>query len=533
MRLPVFTDWLLQALTIWEMDEVAPKPHLVCFAVDLAALLMKNENKFTILSKKQFLERIYNIKKNCNFFELSCVQLAYVKCLFSFLEHKSGFEFLKSFKIWSRLMDRTWKVEQTDLLEEIVCFFALFLEKLIDYDQHLCLKIIRDLMVPVNNYLYGSGNLLEYSTGSIDFSTQFPCDLIEFFFVKKFCYSENCRLLLMFYHNFQSVSLNFSNQHFIAEIQKIILIMQFLQVYINLREKTIVVSQGKFIISQTLNTFLQSAFWTNYEDIQKILHFSNFYCKVLESKLSMFEVATKNEILIFPKKILVLKLMPNFALLLRNVYQENHPKSPNQSENVSAADFMNKAFQITSPKIYRSLYFWRDHLLAAPNLLQLCINNWKFLKISKKYFCKEQAVFVIQTLIYTLKKCVNFMKNPSGFSNLEYLQLTIEILWVFLNEFEMTWIDGLEVFDIMDYAFQFMGLSSWSSEIVVNTLKLVNITIVKYMTPNLALLIDRTSDSTVSLLGPLLIDKLHDSNINVKVSALEIVWSILRLSEKG
>ena len=67
----------------------------------------------------------------------------------------------------------------------------------------------------------------------------------------------------------------------------------------------------------------------------------------------------------------------------------------------------------------------------------------------------------------------------------------------------------------------------------MQALKLVNLSIAKYMAPNLALLVNRTSDSALSLLGPMLNTRLHDLNWEVRDSALEVVNTISEIANKS
>lgn len=62
-------------------------------------------------------------------------------------------------------------------------------------------------------------------------------------------------------------------------------------------------------------------------------------------------------------------------------------------------------------------------------------------------------------------------------------------------------------------------------------LKLLNSSILKFLSPNLALLVDKGSDSTLDILGPTLYMKLHDRSWEVRDTALEVVHSISSISQ--
>lgn len=65
---------------------------------------------------------------------------------------------------------------------------------------------------------------------------------------------------------------------------------------------------------------------------------------------------------------------------------------------------------------------------------------------------------------------------------------------------------------------------------MVEAFKLLQLSITKYMTPNLALLVDRTSDCSLNQLGPLLKTKLLDDDWEIRNSSLEVLAKVIELS---
>lgn len=53
------------------------------------------------------------------------------------------------------------------------------------------------------------------------------------------------------------------------------------------------------------------------------------------------------------------------------------------------------------------------------------------------------------------------------------------------------------------------------------------------MTPNLTLLLDRTSDSSLGQLGPVLLSKLEDMDWEIRKNSLEVVTTISELSHSS
>lgn len=60
----------------------------------------------------------------------------------------------------------------------------------------------------------------------------------------------------------------------------------------------------------------------------------------------------------------------------------------------------------------------------------------------------------------------------------------------------------------------------------MRALKLMDIALTKYMAPNMALLVDTTNDTVMNIMGPILYAKTHDSDWEVRDSALELLKTI-------
>lgn len=67
----------------------------------------------------------------------------------------------------------------------------------------------------------------------------------------------------------------------------------------------------------------------------------------------------------------------------------------------------------------------------------------------------------------------------------------------------------------------------------MEALKLLKLSIEKYMSPNLALLVDRTNDSSLSQLGPLLHLKLKENHWQIRDGSLQVLLTISELAYRS
>lgn len=71
------------------------------------------------------------------------------------------------------------------------------------------------------------------------------------------------------------------------------------------------------------------------------------------------------------------------------------------------------------------------------------------------------------------------------------------------------------------------------SQQTVESLKLIQTSIEHFLTPNLALLMDKMEGSGMEDLGPTIYKRLHDNSWEVRDSVLELLNSIVEISKES
>ncbi|VEN47491.1 unnamed protein product [Callosobruchus maculatus] len=162
-----------------------------------------------------------------------------------------------------------------------------------------------------------------------------------------------------------------------------------------------------------------------------------------------------------------------------------------------------------------------------------------YILIGRKNFTIAMANTTVQFAIYCLKDITQSLKEkPQLWDSLgpdfcTYMTLLLDTMVKFFKEFNITWREITETVSVLDIAFCCLECyPHWPHNVVVKGLELVDVAISKYMSPNMALLIDKVHDSVMGLLGPMLYAKLHDIHWEVRDSALEVICTITRISNK-
>lgn len=104
VNLPVFTEWLFKAIQYWEESSSLPTPTVTTFTAYLTSLLSKNERCFVAFNSCNLYIRLCTTLKLRTPDSLPSVKLGYIKLLASFLEHKSGVEWLIATNNWQDVL---------------------------------------------------------------------------------------------------------------------------------------------------------------------------------------------------------------------------------------------------------------------------------------------------------------------------------------------------------------------------------------------------------------------------------------------
>jgi hypothetical protein len=122
ITLPICAEWLGgRAVVTWSAKRVTPAACIASFTLNLAALLAKNEDRFCSLNKNNFFIKLVNVLKARQSGVAPSVKLAYVKLLSSFLEHKSGIEWMIACTFWETVFQFSLSDQDNESRKRVQC----------------------------------------------------------------------------------------------------------------------------------------------------------------------------------------------------------------------------------------------------------------------------------------------------------------------------------------------------------------------------------------------------------------------------
>ncbi|XP_014241222.1 uncharacterized protein LOC106661957 [Cimex lectularius] len=209
--------------------------------------------------------------------------------------------------------------------------------------------------------------------------------------------------------------------------------------------------------------------------------------------------------------------------------------------------YIEKLFRVACPKTIRFCYSFRLQLSSqGPNLEKGCVKNiHKFEQLAT--ICnKEQAVLVFQALIHIFKFIIVPKENPHlndllfpriNYYNTENSQYPvilpplISALCTYLKKFDISWRDSLETVCIMSLTQFLLNDINIPPMLCTATLRLIKMILLKFMPPNLALLVNTLQGSSMQDLGKQLYKTLHSYHWEVRDSTIEVLTTISILAE--
>jgi hypothetical protein len=467
--------------------------------------------------------------------------------LSSFLEHKSGIEWMVASNFWENVFHLSLADQDECVVKESTVVMSKLLEKTIDIDKNFCDDVVQRIMSLLSENTYRSiraatdSEVMDDAVASQHLKPVLKLigDILQYSLEGILFDRKDYRVVLIFLNHLNSEE-RISDFMVIAplkplvfDVGKIMFVVQFLELHVQVVTKNVAAATLNATVSKIKDTFVSTLSKGSWENFIKLCHFGQFYWKLIETHIPLIKIR-RSKSQSFSNHFLILMLVPQFCFTIKYCIS-----LPDLQEEMLRDEFRDvfflKLFEMMNQETIRLAFTWRDNFFARPDVDKIAKYVATLINNSLRYYSREEAVVAFQGQIYTLKDTIEAIKESPEkleffLNQMDYLVLVFETAAILINEFDITWKDSREAIDVMAIAFDFLAVPNWSTQIVVQALKLINVATAKYMTPNLALLVDSTADSTTALLGPLLCAKLLDEVVEVKEAAVEVMCTMAKVS---
>lgn len=443
-------------------------PQGTVFIIHLTAVVCENEGNFLNTSFVKVVGTLFScIKQRLKqsgvdgelFF--SCLKL-----FSSFLIHTSGVQCIISHNIVDFLKYLTQQRSSSASCmnsipsREIFKFVAKLLQKCRKYNKNFLFYTLTDLLAPLKNC---DNNIARSELVTLKRSVQFLIGVIEEL-LKQCCQSADFEVFFIFRDkcNYESTVRSAFNI-----IQDEVLIFSlnnilFLSTFFELGRWARGSSPDK--LREAVWNFglslIEAAKTSKMNGVMKLCFLSHTY----------FAYANRNGPMtlgIFEKQMLLLQFMP----LLCNSVSFGDIQSSNNNisdEDEIRQDLVTKFLKGLYPTTLRIYMSWKEHL----NNNSLCdaTDALKYILETRQFLSREAANLAVQMLIYLVAD-LNIIrrKNPEQLpvATETYVELLLETLIAFVEEFHLTGVDSVEAVSLLEIAFDFLCLISNSIKVII------------------------------------------------------------------
>ncbi|XP_044272394.1 uncharacterized protein LOC123016210 isoform X3 [Tribolium madens] len=528
ITLPIFTKWLNTAVDTWSARKTPPPSIIVSFTLHLTSLLSKNEEKFCELNSANFYTKLIDILNQLN--AMPFVQLAYIKLLISFLEHKSGIEFLLSYAFWEDIYHLSLSNE-SQVSKESTKFMSKILDINLDTNEIFCKNVVKKIMSPCQ--CLKLSNLIK---SDLESSLRLIANILELVFELALVEDKDFRIAHFFLDEFRQeklfddLLLMFETHRFNVNFVKIIFVIEFLDFRQDFLTNNCSYDKVKKFCSKIRKDFLSHLSNENFYVVMELLKFSVLYWKYIELNFPT-DKSSPSSYCISDHFVGAL-ILPQMFLVVKHFISWSEIEMKTIEDECRQLCF-NEHLKMIEPDFFRFFFNCKHNLLASSGLVEICMKSFNHIKNLELHFSKDSAMIIFKKIIYHIKDMVvAAAESPQKLqilANHEFFAEAFKLVATLLDKFRITWKDNFEVINVIAISFDFLMLCKWPANEVVQALNLINVAIRNYMSPNMLLLVDISSDSTLDLLGPLLAAKLL-ATTDVKTATLEVIHTMAHIS---
>ncbi|XP_063917690.1 uncharacterized protein LOC135133272 isoform X10 [Zophobas morio] len=537
---PVFSEWLVKAVGVWGTPGATPETHSISFALNLAALLCKNEDKFNELNSHNFFLKLIKATK-ARESKVTKIKMAYVRLLGAFLDHEAGILWMTGSNLWEDVLSLCLASRDGVIVDECTRFVRKMLERTLVHDENFCGGVINRIMFPLGENIYscikGSEDVSDdVATERLQPTLKLTANVLEELLKGVQLEGKDYGLLFLFLKNFHTEGricdfmMIAQKRPLLFDLSKIVFIMQFLELYAEVITNTTTMAKVAASIAKIRSNFLQNFLKASVPETIEFISFGLLYWNLVETKLPSFD----NDNAPLSKYLTVSMFMPNLCFVIKYLTKRSDLEEELVNDNIRA-NFFGQMMKTAPCDVKKIFGAWHQRISYVDSVDVICRRCCGVIKNSRNLFSRDQAAIVFRFLIYFLSDIVRITtENPAKVDfvvhQASYVGETFKLVGVLVDDFDFVLKDGFEVTYVMGLCFDFLGITEWSSEVVVEVMKLANIATVHYMAPNMALLVEETPDLTINRLGPLLCSKtLHDC-AEVRKAALEVACTSAAIS---
>ncbi|XP_044733633.1 uncharacterized protein LOC123296236 [Chrysoperla carnea] len=548
----IFTNWIDEAITQWEQSPLnLPSIPIQTFALNLTSLVSSNETQFIKLDLINLYTRMCKLFCVEHDYTNVSVKLGYVRLLTSFLSYPSGIQWILESERWKHILKYCYKSQTIYITRESQNFFIKLLK--VCYDSEKFIEYVDLIFIEILLPLQKLQKVAEIKNDEIEDDITPMLKLIQTILHEFYLNYSNPKLFTKIFiskyqndleQNLWSLVNTTPNNKFHIILAHILTQLYFGTI-INLKtdnnssdDTSSTTSSESNENPQVLNIFSGKLYALfnlliskrSFGAFIKTVGIAHVYCCKL---ISEHKIEYTNQLVMF-------QLIPIGSLIQMYLEFDNSYCKSDHPENEIMELYIAKLFKISCEDTIRLCYTIRDAILnAGPKICQeICVQGLGLSMQTRTYYERDQIIILFQHLMYLLLNLSdatrdNKLPNELAVDPHGVITNLLQSIATLITEFKLTWRDCVETICLLDKSVNLLKSQMISSRATVLALKVIQLGIENFMAPNLALLMDSIEcSSALTDLGPLLYQRLHDVQWEIRDSVLEVLHTLIVISER-
>uniref|UniRef100_A0A182MFV2 Uncharacterized protein n=1 Tax=Anopheles culicifacies TaxID=139723 RepID=A0A182MFV2_9DIPT len=546
VKSPEVFQWLETMLKQWESDR-PPATDICAFTLQLLGMIVENEWDFSrIQNGSRMLDRFQECIQRNGKMQNPSIKLGHVLVLKAISRHAMGMAWIKQSGSWRICLDYYNGYQTIYITRETSLFIYEVLERFCamgDYEE--VKEIVRTILSPLIDCVWKSPEQVDAVLVN-DYHSQkiiSPLlNLMQTLFRKIIESKQRTRVayFILYTYKFERNLWKFTDtmhdHTYLAKIWQT-------HIYANCARLCTmeIPPEDTFAVDLTFDrytiNFLNYVNFSirrgNVQNVMLMAETHHALWRILGDRAPE-EVVLKNQSIRFGDQILLLQLFPV-------VYEMQCFATKDLPDYVEK--FCTQLYDIACEFTIRLIYACRDIFQAYNlNVTELACKSIQGIVTTHK-LPRPRAVIAFQAFVYLLKEflpdmCCSlegesrvFGKADLMLSKPNLLSAIINGLMSLIENFKITWKECIESTAIVNFMLNLLANPNLPPRLVVLALKLTQTSIEHFLAPNLALLMDNISGSGLEHVGHIIYKRLHDLSWEARDSALELLASIVTISE--
>ncbi|XP_053658285.1 uncharacterized protein LOC128707359 [Anopheles marshallii] len=546
VKSPEVFQWLETMLKQWESDR-PPATDIAAFTLQLLGMIVENEWDFSrIQNGSRMLDRFQECIQRNGKMQNPSIKLGHVLVLKAISRHAMGMAWIKQSGSWRICLDYYNGYQTIYITRETSLFIYEVLERFCamgDYEE--AKEIVRTILSPLIDCVWKSPEqddavlVNDYHSQKIISPL---LNLMQTLFRKIIESKQRTRVayFILYTYKFERNLWKFTDtihdHTYLAKIWQT-------HIFANCARLCTmeIPPEDTFAVDLTFDrytiNFLNYVNFSirrgNVQNVMLMAETHHALWRILGDRAPE-EVVLKNQSIRFGDQILLLQLFPV-------VYEMQCFATKDLPDYIEK--FCTQLYDIACEFTIRLIYACRDIFQAYNlNVTELACKSIQGIVTTHK-LPRPRAVIAFQAFVYLLKEflpdmCCSvegenrvFGKADLMLSKPNLLSAIINGLMSLIDNFKITWKECIESTAIVNFMLNLLANPNLPSRLVVLALKLTQTSIEHFLAPNLALLMDNISGSGLEHVGHIIYKRLHDLSWEARDSALELLASIVTISE--